>query len=80
MEKSVTWTYMAEKYPNMWIAIKDAKMDGPDVVSGIIYAVMPDDEIIDYEDEHGDEGLIFRRTKGGVSNGLIRANFIIETA
>lgn len=80
MNEPVTWKYMVEHYPNMWIAIKDPQMDGPDIVSGIISAVITDDEIIDYEDKHRKEGLTFRRTKGGVSNGPIRANFIVETA
>ena len=79
MDRPVTWESMVEQYPDKWLAIKDAQLDGPDIISGIIYAVMTDDEIIDYEDQHGDEGLIFRRTKGGVSNGPIRANFVIET-
>ena len=80
MDKPMTWNNMVEEYPNMWLAIKNAEMDGPNIITGIVFAVLTDDEIIDYEDEHGDEGLIFRRTKGGVSNGPIRANFIVETA
>lgn len=80
MDKRESWQYMVEHYPNMWIAVKDAEMDGPDIVSGIIYAVIPDDEIIGYENQHRKDGLTFRRTKGGFSNGPIRANFIVETA
>ena len=80
MEERVSWKYMSEMYPDMWIAIREPEMDGPDVISGIIAAVLSDDEIIEYENNHDDEGLRFRRTKNGVSNGPIRANFIIETA
>ena len=78
MDEAVTWEYMVEHYPHRWIAISNPTMDGPDVITGIIHQVLSDDEIIDYEDDHWDEGLIFRRT-GGESNGPIRANFIIET-
>ena len=80
MDERVSWEYMTENYPNMWIAIRDSEMDGPDVVSGIIVAALTDDEIIDYENAHDNEGLRFRRTKNGASNGPIRANFVIETA
>ncbi len=54
-------------------------MDGPDVVSGEVFAVLSDDDIIDYEDEHAGEGLIYRRTTEGELYGPIRASFTIET-
>ncbi len=75
-----TWENIVKKYPCMWVAVKDPQMDGPNIISGIVFAVKTDDEIIDYEDEHVGEGLIYRRTTGGESNGPIRANFIVETA
>ena len=74
------WTTIIERYPNMWVAIKDAKMDGPNIISGEVFAVKSDDEIIDFEDEHVGEGLIYRRTSGDEAIGPVRANFIIETA
>ena len=79
MKERVSWSFMDEKYPNMWIAIREPEMDGPDVVSGIIEAVLSDDEIIGYESSHYDQGLRFRRTGHGESNGSIRADFVVET-
>lgn len=78
--KQMSWDEMVLEYPDMWIAVKDAVMDGPDILSGEVFAIKSDEEIIDYEDLHSEEGLIFRRTKGGRSNGPIRANFVIETS
>ena len=75
-----TWGNIVREYPGMWVAIKNPQMDGPNIISGELFAVKSDDEIIDFEDEHIGEGLIYRRTTGGESNGPIRANFIIETA
>ena len=29
----MTWDEMVEKYPDRWVVVKDAVMDGPDVLS-----------------------------------------------
>ena len=34
MENRMTWEEMAKKYPDQWVVVKDAVMDGPDIVSG----------------------------------------------
>lgn len=75
-----TWENIIKMYPGMWVAIKNPQMDGPNIIAGELFAVKTDDEIIDFEDEHVGEGLIYRRTTGGDLNGPIRANFIVETA
>lgn len=80
MNKRVSWDYMISTYPGKWIAFKDPEMDGPDVVSGVIVEVLSDDDIIEFENAHYNEDMMYRRTKNGVSNGPIRANFVVETS
>ena len=76
--KPMRWEEMVNKYPEQWVAIKDAVMDGPDVVSGVVIAVLSDDEIIEYENTHGDDGIEYRRTTEGNWGGIIESNLIIE--
>jgi len=75
-----SWIAIITQYPDRWIALRNPEMDGPDILSGEVVAVISDDDIIEFEDEHVGEGLIYRRTTDGELNGLIRANFVIETA
>ena len=62
MTKELTWNEMVSMYPNMWVVIKNAITDGPDVVKGEVLTTKTDDEICEYEDKHDKEGLLFRRT------------------
>ena len=55
------------------------KESGFDVVSGEVFAVLSDDDIIDYEDGHVGEGLIYRRTTERELYAPIRTSFTIET-
>ena len=80
MDERVSWQYMSETYPDMWVAIREPEMDGPDVISGIIEAVLSDDEIIECENNHLYDGLKFRRTTEGNWGGIIESNFIIEVS
>ena len=34
--KRMTWDEITRAYPDQWVGIVDAEMDGPDVVSGIV--------------------------------------------
>ena len=79
MAKELTWDEMVTLYPNMWVVIKNATMDGPDVIKGELVTTKTDEEICDYEIAHYDEGLIFRRTTEDEWNGTIKADFIIKT-
>ncbi len=47
-EKRITWQEMVDKYPDMWVAVKDAEMDGPDILSGVPVDVKSDDDIAQY--------------------------------
>ena len=38
-------------YPDRWIAIRDAQMEGADIVSGIVEAVLTDDEIGEHREQ-----------------------------
>ncbi|MBO4395018.1 MAG: hypothetical protein J5819_01560 [Eubacterium sp.] len=74
----VTWDEMVEKYPNSWVVIRNAEMDGPNIISGIVETVKTDDEICDYESQHLREGLVFMRTTEGDWSGTIDSNLRIE--
>lgn len=69
---------MVEKYPEQWVAIKDVVMDGSNVISGIVEAVLSDDEVIEYENAHSAEKLEYRRTTEGNWGGIIESNLVIE--
>ena len=77
MEERMTMEEMIDQYPDRWVAIKDAERDGPNILSGIVYAVLSDDEICDYEEDHLQDGLIYRRTTEGDFGVTIDADFII---
>ncbi len=74
-----SWITIISQYPDRWVALRNPVMDGPDVVSGEVFAVLSDEDIIDFEDQHVGEGLIYRRTTEGELYGPIRASFTIET-
>lgn len=78
MEERMTMEEMIDRYPDMWVAIKDAEKDGPNIMSGILYAVLSDDEIGDFEEEHLGQGLTFFRTTEGDWDGIISSDFVIE--
>lgn len=81
MDKNMimTWDEMTHKYPSMWVVIREAVMDGPDVISGDVIAAISDDDICEYEDKHFKDGYLFRRTADGDWNGTFRADFDIQT-
>ena len=56
------WEDIVEKDPDKWVALNNVKKDGPDIISADVIDVVTDDDIIEYEDEHDGENLIFRRT------------------
>lgn len=80
MGECMKWEEIIKLYPDKWIALQDTVMDGPNVISGYICAVLTDEQICDYEDEHMGEPVIFRRTTEGEWNGTISTNFVIEIA
>ena len=77
-EKRMTWDEMVKKYPDMWVAIKDAKMDGADILSGVLIAVKPDEEIDSFEIENWGKGYEYRRTSEGFWSGSIGSSIVIS--
>ena len=73
----MTWDEMVDQYPERWIAIRDAEMNGADIISGIVEAVLTDEELGDYR-EQAAPGLLFDRTTEGNWYGPISAEFTIR--
>ena len=78
MEERLTWDEIVKKYPEQWVVIKDATMEGSDIVDGIVVAVKNDDEIGEYRSGNVGKSLRFRRTTEGYHIGIIESNFAIE--
>ena len=74
----MTWDEMAKKYPDMWVVVKDAQMDGPDILSGILIDIKPDDEIGHYEVMTKGNGYKYRRTTEGFWNGITGSSIVIS--
>lgn len=70
-EQTMTWEQMVHNFPAMWVVVRNAVMDGPDIVSGIVEDVKPDDEIIDYRSRHLHQGYVFRRTTEEALSGIV---------
>lgn len=74
----MTWDEIVEKYPDLWVSVRDAEMNGPDIVSGIIEETISDEAVGDYKADHWGDDLVIRRTTEGEWLGPISADFIIE--
>ncbi len=77
LERRMTWQEMVEAYPDQWVVVEDAEMDGPDILSGIIVAVLPDDEIMGYRLRNTRRDLEFCRTTEGEFDGIIDSDISI---
>lgn len=77
MRDRMTWDEIVHRYPDRWVAISDAEMDWPDIISGVVEAVLSDDEISEYE-AHCDPSFIIDRTTEGNWYGPINASFAIR--
>ena len=75
--QKMSWDEMVKKYPNQWVVVKDADMNGPDIVSGIIVAAMSDDKITDYRLKNSNHNLEFCRTTEGEFDGIIDSDISI---
>lgn len=64
----MTWEEMVQNYPDQWVAVKDAEMDGAAIVSGEIVTHLPDDEIIKYRMKNHGKGIVCRRTTESTYN------------
>ena len=77
-ERRMTWNEIVEAYPDKWVVVKDAEMEGPDVISGIVVEVLSDDEIGNYRIENCDKEYEYRRTTEGYFNGITGSSIIIS--
>lgn len=77
-DNRMTWDEIVNKYPNMWVAIKDAEIDGSDILSGIVVAVKSDNDIDDFRIKNIRKGYRFRRTTEGFFNGITGSSIVIS--
>ena len=49
----LSWDEIVRQHPDRWVAVKDAEMDGADVVSGEVVAALSDREMRLFRVEHG---------------------------
>lgn len=61
----LTWDEMVQRYPDQWIAVKNAEMNGADIISGEVVAALPDTEMRKFRMSNSNSGYIFRRTSDG---------------
>ena len=62
----LTWDEMVSTYPDQWVAVKDAEMDGADIISGEVVAAKSDRAMRKFRILNRHTGLVFRRTSDGV--------------
>ena len=73
----MTWDEMVKKFPDQWVVVKDAEMSGPDILSGIVVAVMPDDQITAFRLSNTRRDYEFCRTTEGEFDGVIDSDISI---
>ena len=76
-DERMTWNEMVKKYPDQWVVVEDAEMNGPDILSGIVVTVMPDDKITDYRLKNTRHDYEFCRTTEGDFDGIIDSDISI---
>ena len=60
MGKRLAWDEIIEKYPNSWVALTDAKMDGPIIITAIVTAVCKNNrERLEHEKRLESQNIIF---------------------
>ena len=57
-----TWEDVVKQYPAMWVVFDKVDFDGREVKAGHILVILPDEDIIDYENKHFDEVKMSLRT------------------
>ena len=73
-----TWDEMVEKYPDQWIAVKDAEMDGADIVSGEVVASEADTDMETFRINHFHDFDFYRTSEGDFNGFVTSANFGIR--
>ena len=75
-KKFDTWDDVVKQYPAMWVVFDKADFDGREVKTGHIMIILPDEEIIAFENEHFNEVKMSLRTTETVRITDERGNFI----
>ncbi|MBQ7678377.1 MAG: hypothetical protein IJT34_00815 [Butyrivibrio sp.] len=57
-----TWEDVVKQYPAMWVVFDKVDFDGSEVKAGHIMVILPDEEIIDFENKHFEEVKMSLRT------------------
>ena len=76
--KQMTWEEMVNTYPDQWVVVKDAVLNGPDIISGDVIDVKSDDEIIAFRTANQKKGYEYRRTTEGFFNGITGSSVVIS--
>lgn len=72
-----TWQEVALQYPAMWIVFRQVNFDGTKVRDGNIWEILPDEQIIDFENDHYDDiALSLRTTETLGAGGYIHGELI----
>ena len=74
----LSWDEMVQQYPDLWVAVKDAEMDGADIMSGEVIAAQSDEDMRRFGVKNRGAGLVFRRTSEHNFNGHISSNLRIR--
>ncbi|MBQ9438057.1 MAG: hypothetical protein IJU50_06955 [Lachnospiraceae bacterium] len=71
-----TWEDVVKQYPAMWVVFDKADFDGREVKAGHIMVILPDEDIIDYENKHFNEVKMSLRTTETVHITDENGNFV----
>lgn len=76
-----TWDDVVKKYPSMWVVFKKVELDHGQVRTGVIWSILPDEQVIDFRHRHhGHIPLSLRTTEtvgmSGNAGGYIHGELI----
>ena len=64
-----SWTDVVKQYPAMWVVFDKADFDGTRVKAGNIWVILPDEEIIAFENKKLGKYVLSLRTTDTVGAG-----------
>ncbi len=73
----ISWEEMVKRYPDQWVAVKNATMDGADIISGEVVVAKNDRDMRKFRVKNRKTGLVFRRTSEGAFDGFINSDIKI---
>lgn len=72
-----SWDEVVKQYPAMWVVFDKVDFDGSEVHAGHIWVILPDKDIINFENQHtGDYELSLRTTESVGIGGYIHGELI----